>query len=85
VKAFDEILARAGEASREMEYVAELEQNDSSGDGHPNAEAFPEDILNMLLFLVERVNRELVESVYGGVTARAIEEAIGERVSEALT
>jgi putative GTP pyrophosphokinase len=75
---FDQILARAEEVSAQMEHVAELERNDMSGRAHPNAEAFPEDILNILVFLLEKASPELVQSVYGGVTARAIEDAIGE-------
>jgi len=72
-------LARAGEVSEQMEHVAELERNDTSGGAHPDAEAFPEDILNILVFLLRKADPQLVDSIYGGMTARAIEEAIGDR------
>ena len=76
---FDAILARAGDVSEQLEHVAELERNDTSGGAHPDAEAFPEDILNILVFLLQRADPLLVESIYGGLTARAIEDAIGDR------
>jgi putative GTP pyrophosphokinase len=76
IEAFDALLSDAHRASSQLELVAEQERNDTSGGAHPDAEAFDADIVNILLFLLVDASPELVESIYEGVTAQAIEKAI---------
>jgi ppGpp synthetase/RelA/SpoT-type nucleotidyltranferase len=72
----DALLQRAGEASEMLRRVAEREAADPFGSGHPDGEAFPEDILNIVVFLLTRAEPEVVLEVYGGVTAQAIIDTI---------
>ena len=76
IKDFDELLSRVDSVADALEEVAAQERNDISGGAHPDAEAFPEDLLTVVVFLIARAPPEIVESVYGGVTAQAIQDAI---------
>jgi putative GTP pyrophosphokinase len=72
----DALLRRAPDVAEPLAIVAEIEAADTSGHGHIDGEAYPEDILNVILFLITNAPAERVEAVYGGVTAEAIERAI---------
>ena len=76
LRQFDDLLQRTGEVAGMLGAVAEREAADPFASGHPDGEAFPEDILNIIVFLLVRAPAEDVLEVYGGVTAQAIIETI---------
>jgi putative GTP pyrophosphokinase len=76
ITAFDELIGRAGEVEGPLGVVAGREASDQVGGGHVDGRAFPEDILNVIVFLLAKAPPDVITQIYGGVTADAISEAI---------
>ena len=80
IRDFDELMARAPEVDHALAVVAEREAADELGGGHFDGRAFPEDIVNVIVLLLAEAPPDVVQKIYGGVTADAIGEAV-EQVS----